>query len=746
MGKKASAPASKKARSKLDLPSESDDDDENENEDLGLSDSDDEDLGLGEDGGAPEAALTENLPMKKRRAGAPVEASSPSAKKGKRAGVSAASAVAAGLGLDDSEDSDDHEAGDDDDGDDPPFDDDDNDNDPYGFGDGYDEHLLGDEEDRTRLAQMTEIDREEELAKRRERRDQLYFMNKTKLARKKDAEKREKRVTRRGGSTAKKTKDAQESALQRLERQRKKQTKSRRREDYDDDDMEDDDDDDDDDEESEEMDYADDGATFDVGGLERGGRSRRGMVMMQEPPEDLEPLDVEEDKAQEFLKGCVVTRPTLAKWLGEPFFENAVKGLFVRIKYPTPRGEKYLVATIERAVDLPTGEGNRKLPAIPELGKDFKVTHYIRCRRGDEGTEKAVTIDQISGDPPHTSEWVEYKNTAAKTGVALPSKSKAKKLIAQIENANNYRYTAEDVRAMVERKKAKRGGIAGGAFAIQKMRLTELRIEAEMQGDTQQLAEIDAKIASLKAQEVAKHEEMMQSRRRADLSMINSRNRNLNFADIVEEKGWGEKSLGGAIARAAQAALEDMSAEDMEGIMHGRHETTAANAMPDVDIFSRRNTAPKVLWNVKKESAGGASDAAAASAPTSGAANGSAAAAGAGGAPSAAAPAAREPELPPLPPAVANVASSWGRGLALGHVSHAVKVDLSRLPPSLRGTSNPSDPDDDQMNAGVPLGGFGSGYERVGKELAPGFLCTQPRRETISLSDYFRLHPGRRSS
>ena len=146
--------------------------------------------------------------------------------------------------------------------------------------------------------------------------------------------------------------------------------------------------------------------------------------------EDVAPLDVEGDKAREFLKGCVVTQSTLAKWLGEPFFENAVKGLFVRIKHSTPTGEKYLVYTIERAVNLPTGEGTR----------------YIRVRCGDKSMEKAVRIDQISGDSPRTSEWVEYKNTAARTGVALPSKSEAKKLIAQIEHA------------MVECAKVKRGG------------------------------------------------------------------------------------------------------------------------------------------------------------------------------------------------------------------------------------------------------------------------------------------------
>ena len=74
--------------------------------------------------------------------------------------------------------------------------------------------------------------------------------------------------------------------------------------------------------------------------------------------------------------------------------------------------------------------------------------------------------------------------------------------------------------------------------------------------------------------------------------------------------------------------------------------------------------------------------------------------------------------------------------MALGHVKHAPKWDLSRMPPALRGdVDNPE---------GVPLGGFGSGYERVGGE-APGLLCSVPRRETIGLTDYFRLHPRKPS-
>lgn len=39
------------------------------------------------------------------------------------------------------------------------------------FNDGYDENLMGDEEDQTRLAQMTEKEREQEIFKRIEQRE-----------------------------------------------------------------------------------------------------------------------------------------------------------------------------------------------------------------------------------------------------------------------------------------------------------------------------------------------------------------------------------------------------------------------------------------------------------------------------------------------------------------------------------------------------------------------------------------------
>lgn len=52
-------------------------------------------------------------------------------------------------------------------------DDDDDSDDSMKFADGYDDAFVGDEEDRQRLAQMTEKEREEEIFRRLERREML---------------------------------------------------------------------------------------------------------------------------------------------------------------------------------------------------------------------------------------------------------------------------------------------------------------------------------------------------------------------------------------------------------------------------------------------------------------------------------------------------------------------------------------------------------------------------------------------
>ena len=253
----------------------------------------------------------------------------------------------------------------------------------------YDSDGYGDEEDRERLNEMNELDREEELAKRASRmkilKDRKRILEKAKMKERQQQQQQQQEGEDDDNDNNKKTNDNKsgnksrsrqrqgedaksKKALEDIQKKTtlaKKETKKKRKkksaldgDDSDDDDSDDDDSDDDsNDDDSEDDDDSDSDNKLDSEDEDefamtkkrrkstlinarrgnkqqkRGGRKqrKRSSESSSDDFDDFDDVDVFEEATAKEVRAITLPRSKLEKWISEPFYETAVEGAFVRV-------------------------------------------------------------------------------------------------------------------------------------------------------------------------------------------------------------------------------------------------------------------------------------------------------------------------------------------------------------------------------------------------------------------------------
>ncbi|XP_033734331.1 RNA polymerase-associated protein RTF1 homolog isoform X2 [Pecten maximus] len=423
------------------------------------------------------------------------------------------------------------------------------------FHDEYDENLYGDEEDRKRLEQMTEKEREQILFNRGELRQVLKtrfeIEKKLRQAKKKGLLKKEvndaainkstsQRSTERRKNMEEKKDNKKFAALkdlkakreekkklaEELEKQEQKKKLLKASEIYSDDDDDDDDEDDDDKEDRDEETKSrsrDQDTRGDKSGSESDSSSRSSYSGYNSESDDgslrSSKRKVQFVSTKEELTKVKLSRHKLEKWCHMPFFVRTVQGCYVRIGIGNHEGQAvYRVAEIIGVVDT---------AKIYQLGST-RTNKGLKLRHGH--SERVYRLEFVSNQDFSDSEFFKWKEAMMLGGLVLPTLDEIEKKFKDIRDALQYKFKENDIEEIVADKlKFKKNP---HNYAVKKTLLLKQKEMADIEGDQAGQSKIKQELEQL--EERATELDRRRSSNISSISYINQRNRLRNMIDAEE--------------------------------------------------------------------------------------------------------------------------------------------------------------------------------------------------------------------
>uniref|UniRef100_A0A4W5M3E0 RNA polymerase-associated protein RTF1 homolog n=1 Tax=Hucho hucho TaxID=62062 RepID=A0A4W5M3E0_9TELE len=445
------------------------------------------------------------------------------------------------------------------------------------FRDGYGEDLMGDEEDRARLEQMTEKEREQELFNRIEKREVLKrrfeIKKKLKTAKKKEKdekkkkhEEEQKKRERSSGShhedrthqdqqvmshnKERRTKrdeklDKKSQAMEELKAEReKKKTRTaellakrqplKTSEVYSDD------------EEEEEEEEDDDKSSV------KSDRSSHSSSYSEDEEKEETPPKSQPVSLPDELNRIRLSRHKLERWCHMPFFQKTVSGCFVRIGIGNSSSKPvYRVAEIVDVVET---------AKVYQLGTT-RTNKGLQLRHG--GDTRVFRLEFVSNQEFTENEFMKWKEAMIIASMQVPTLDEINKKEQAIKEACNYKFNDKDIEDIVKEKDRFRK--APSNYAMKKTSLLKDKAMAEESGEGDRAKEIQDQLNEL--EERAEHLDRQRTKNISAISYINQRNRSWN---IVES----EKAL----------------------VAEGQ------NAKMQMDPFTRRQCKPTMVSNARDPS------------------------------------------------------------------------------------------------------------------------------------------------
>ncbi|KAG7511028.1 RNA polymerase-associated protein RTF1-like [Solea senegalensis] len=399
------------------------------------------------------------------------------------------------------------------------------------FKDGYDDDLMGDAEDRARLEQMTEKEREQELFNRIEKREVLKrrfeIKKKLKTAKKKEKEEKKKKqeeeqekrklsqvpdiqaVTshnkeRRSKRDEKLDKKSQAMEELKAEREKKKNKTAellakrlplKTSEVYSDDEEEEEEDDD---KSSVKSDRSSRSSSYDDDEKE-------------ETPPKSQPVSLPDE-----LNRVRLSRNKLERWCHMPFFAKTVTGCFVRIGIGNSSSKPvYRVAEIMDVVET---------AKVYQLGTT-RTNKGLQLRHG--GDTRVFRLEFVSNQEFTESEFMKWKEAMIVAGMQVPTLDEVTKKEQSIKEALNYKFNDKDIEDIVKEKDRFRK--APPNYAMKKTQLLKDKAMAEENGDGDKVKVIQDELNEL--EERAEALDRQRTKNISAISYINQRNRSWNIVE-----------------------------------------------------------------------------------------------------------------------------------------------------------------------------------------------------------------------
>uniref|UniRef100_A0A131Z4J6 RNA polymerase-associated protein RTF1 n=1 Tax=Rhipicephalus appendiculatus TaxID=34631 RepID=A0A131Z4J6_RHIAP len=433
-------------------------------------------------------------------------------------------------------------------------DDDEDDPEEEEFNDGYDENLMGDEEDQARLAQMTEKEREQELFNRIEKREVLKtrFEIEKKLRLAKRNEQKRKAKKEEGGSASSKggegvsassrckerrrmveerkdkldkkaqaikdLKAEREKKRKQLQEQMQKEEEEKRKSQEEEEaqaqtsrklkasDIYSDDDDDDASDRDDEQDDQAEGDTSE----------RRRSSSSSSSSDDDEPKPQAAATKEEVSK-IRLSRHKLERWVHAPFFAKTVIGCFVRIGIGSNNGRAvYRVAQITDVVET---------AKVYALGR-CRTNKGLRLKHGKQ--ERVFRLEFVSNQDFTESEFLKWKEVMSLEGASFPTTEEVTRKVKDIQDALNYQYKESDVETIVSEKQRFQRNPHN--YAVRKTQLMKQKEMAEQKGDNEEAQRLSGELEQL--EERARELDKQRTSTISAISYINERNRMKNIVEI----------------------------------------------------------------------------------------------------------------------------------------------------------------------------------------------------------------------
>lgn len=400
------------------------------------------------------------------------------------------------------------------------------------FRDGYGDDLMGDEEDRARLEQMTEKEREQELFNRIEKREVLKrrfeIKQKLKTAKKKEKEekkkKQEEEQEKRKQSQVPDTQvvmshnkerrikrdeklDKKSQAMEELKAEREKRKNRtaellakrqplKTSEVYSDDEEEEEDDDD---KSSVKSDRSSRSSSFDE------------EEEKEEAPPKSQPVSLPDE-----LNRIRLSRHKLERWCHMPFFAKTVTGCFVRIGIGNSSNKPvYRVAEIIDVVET---------AKIYQLGST-RTNKGLQLRHGND--TRVFRLEFVSNQEFTESEFMKWKEAMMIAGMQLPTLDEINKKEQSIKEAVNYKFNDKDIEDIVKEKDRFRK--APPNYAMKKTQLLKEKAMAEESGDGDKAKTLQDQLNEL--EERAEALDRQRTKNISAISYINQRNRSWNIVE-----------------------------------------------------------------------------------------------------------------------------------------------------------------------------------------------------------------------
>lgn len=431
------------------------------------------------------------------------------------------------------------------------------------FDDGLDENLIRDEEDRKRLYEMTEKEREQELFNRIEKREVLKtrFDIEKKL---REAKKNAKDKAKGGSSSAvpksvsershdrrrviedkkdskkmsalnvlkarREEKKKQAEIIQQQKEEEEKELLEKKKLDADEV-YPDEDEDDNDDRESGEQKSKDSYSDR----SRRSSSSSSSGSSRDSDSDDEDRSDRGKRRSQpistkEQLASIRLSRHKLEKWCHMPYFKKTVVGCFVKIGIGNHEGRPvYRVASIADVVET---------AKVYQLG-NTRTNKGLKLKHGK--SERVYRLEFVSNHEFSDSEFNKWVQTMEMEGIALPTTLDVEIKLRDIKEALEYKFNEEDVNLIVAEKQKFRKNPHN--YAMRKTLLMKQHEMAEQTGEKEKAIELKLQLEQL--EERAEELDRIRTHNISSISDINQRNRqrNLREADEAAKREAAERKL-----------------------------------------------------------------------------------------------------------------------------------------------------------------------------------------------------------
>ncbi|WOG85185.1 hypothetical protein DCAR_0104373 [Daucus carota subsp. sativus] len=149
----------------------------------------------------------------------------------------------------------------------------------------------------------------------------------------------------------------------------------------------------------------------------------------------------------EDVKEITIQRSKLARWHMEPFFDDLIVGCFVRVGIARARNGPIYRLCVVKNVDSSNPEKHYKL-------NNMITYKYLNVVWGNENSAARWQMAMISESPPTEEEFDQWVKEVKRSGGRMPSKQDVSEKKDAIQKTSTYVYSAATVKHMLQEKKS----------------------------------------------------------------------------------------------------------------------------------------------------------------------------------------------------------------------------------------------------------------------------------------------------